>query len=566
MLSLKKSNSLKLTSLTQFINKVGLSVWLWDMKNEDFIFISDTLMHQFESFTNRKLTKKEMFQLIEKNAPHDLKYIDDRFNEKQEFFYSYFLSLPNGESVWLDTTIVGIEDENKQVEFAAGFIIKRKEIDNPENNKMPNYQDQYTGLPDLTYGRRYLKKVINENKQKKHKFTLYKIIIPTYDNILTTLGHEIAEQVLLETSKRLNQFMFNKGFLFHSYTDGWYAIIQKDKKIQAIAAELIEVVQESMTINQQKIHLSANVGIGIFPRDGGNIVDLIKHTTIATTAAIKLGPGKQGFYIQDKSIDLLRQSQLTADLFQSIQNGELYLEYQPQVNVKTLKVTGAEALLRWKHPIWENIPPNEFIPLAKKMNLDEDITAFVIGKAIQQLRKWQDAGVPTPIVSINLAPENFLLPNLYNYIKKTLKKYKIAPEQLEIEVTEETKLKYDEILINTIENIQSLGINLALDDMGDGFASIYDLVHYKFNTVKIDRQAIDDIEHNQEQQIIIKSLLDLCHRLKVKTIVEGVERKEQFDLIREMGADEIQGYYISPSVSGQDMQKWFQMTYIRHTK
>ena len=566
MLSLKKSNSLKLTLLTQFINKVGLSVWLWDMKNEDFIFISDTLMHQFESFTNRKLTKKEMFQLIEKNAPHDLKYIDDRFNEKQEFFYSYFLSLPNGESVWLDTTIVGIEDENKQVEFAAGFIIKRKEIDNPENNKMPNYQDQYTGLPDLTYGRKYLKKVINENKQKKHKFTLYKIIIPTYDNILTTLGHEIAEQVLLETSKRLNQFMFNKGFLFHSYTDGWYAIIQKDKKIQAIAAELIEVVQESMTINQQKIHLSANVGIGIFPRDGGNIVDLIKHTTIATTAAIKLGPGKQGFYIRDKSIDLLRQSQLTADLFQSIQNGELYLEYQPQVNVKTLKVTGAEALLRWKHPIWENIPPNEFIPLAKKMNLDEDITAFVIGKAIQQLRKWQDAGVPTPIVSINLAPENFLLPNLYNYIKKTLKKYKIAPEQLEIEVTEETKLKYDEILINTIENIQSLGINLALDDMGDGFASIYDLVHYKFNTVKIDRQAIDDIEHNQEQQIIIKSLLDLCHRLKVKTIVEGVERKEQFDLIREMGADEIQGYYISPSVSGQDMQKWFQMTYIRHTK
>lgn len=525
MLSLKKSNSLKLTLLTQFINKVGLSVWLWDMKNEDFIFISDTLMHQFESFTNRKLTKKEMFQLIEKNAPHDLKYIDDRFNEKQEFFYSYFLSLPNGESVWLDTTIVGIEDENKQVEFAAGFIIKRKEIDNPENNKMPNYQDQYTGLPDLTYGRRYLKKVINENKQKKHKFTLYKIIIPTYDNILTTLGHEIAEQVLLETSKRLNQFMFNKGFLFHSYTDGWYAIIQKDKKIQAIAAELIEVVQESMTINQQKIHLSANVGIGIFPRDGGNIVDLIKHTTIATTAAIKLGPGKQGFYIQDKSIDLLRQSQLTADLFQSIQNGELYLEYQPQVNVKTLKVTGAEALLRWKHPIWENIPPNEFIPLAKKMNLDEDITAFVIGKAIQQLRKWQDAGVPTPIVSINLAPENFLLPNLYNYIKKTLKKYKIAPEQLEIEVTEETKLKYDEILINTIENIQSLGINLALDDMGDGFASIYDLVHYKFNTVKIDRQAIDDIEHNQEQQIIIKSLLDLCHRLKVNKSLKASNEK-----------------------------------------
>src|SRR5699024_5863594 len=117
----------------------------------------------------------------------------------------------------------------------------------------------------------------------------------------------------------------------------------------------------------------------------------------------------------------------------------------------------------------------------------------------------------------------FLMPHLYDYIKKTLNKHKVDPEQLTIEITEETKLKYDEILVNTIEKIQSLGIRLALDDMGDGFASIYDIVHYNFNTVKIDRQAIDDLENNKKQQIIIKSLLDLCSRLQVKTIVEGVE-------------------------------------------
>lgn len=518
-------------------------------------------MKQFELITNKTMTKNELFRLIEKNAPHNLKYIEDTFNEQQEFFYSYYISQPNGDSIWFDTTIIALESKNNVPEIAAGFVAERREITNPENNKITNHQDQYTSLPNPIYGRKFLEKTINENKQKKRKFTLYKVIIPTYDNILTTFGHEIAEQVLLEVSRRLHQFMFNKGFLYHSYTDGWYAIIQKDKNIEEIAKKIIEVVQEPLIINRQKFHLNANVGIGLYPKDGETVVDLIKHTTIATTAAVELGPGKKGFYVKDKSIDLLRRSQLIAAIFQSIQNGEFYLEYQPKIDLKSLKVTGAEALLRWNHPIWENISAGEFIPLAQNMGLSEDITAFVIGKSIQQLRKWQDAGVSNPKVSINLAPENFLLPNLYNYIKKTLKKYKVDPERLEIEVTEETQLKYDEVLINTIEKIQSLGVRLALDDMGDGFASVYDLVHYNFDTVKIDRQAIDDLENSEEQQIILKSLLDLFRRLKVKTIVEGVERKEQFDLVREMGCDEIQGFYFSRSISSENMQRWFQMKY-----
>lgn len=561
MLSLNKPNSLKLNLLTQFINKAHLAVWLWDMRNEDFIFISNKLMDQFKLITNKKITKREISRLIEKTSSHDLENLQETLKEKTEYFHSYFINLPNGDSIWFDTTIVAIEDEQNDLEFAAGFVSERREIGNPENNKIPNHQDEYTNLPNLIYGRKFLQKTIDENKQKKRKFTLYKIIIPTYDNILMTLGHEVAEQILLETSRRLNQFMFDKGFLFHSYTDGWYAIIQRDRHVQRTAEQLIEVVQESMTINQQKVHLTANVGIGIYPNDGENVVDLIKHTTIATINAVELGPGRIGFYIQDNSIDLLRQSQLTADLFQSIQNAEFYLEYQPQINVKTLEVTGAEALLRWKHPIWGNVPPNEFIPLAQDLGLGEGITAFVIGKAIKQLRIWEDAGVPNPKVAINLAPETFLMPHLYDYIKKTLNKHKVDPEQLTIEITEETKLKYDEILVNTIEKIQSLGIRLALDDMGDGFASIYDIVHYNFNTVKIDRQAIDDLENNKKQQIIIKSLLDLCSRLQVKTIVEGVERRKQFDMIREMGADEIQGYYFSPSISSEEMLSWFQMKY-----
>lgn len=518
-------------------------------------------MKKFDLISNNPMTKKEVSRMLDKNTPHDLQFIMKEIEKNQEFFYSYFISLPKGETLWLDTTIVSIDNRQNGVEIAAGFINERSDTDYRDSVNTRNDEDNKSGLPNMTYGWEYLENKINKSKQKNKKFTVYKVLIAQFNKILNTFGHEIATEVISKTSKRLVQFMYEKGFIFHSYTDGWYAVVRGEKNLQEMAGKLISIVQKPLIVNNQIIHLNANVGIGLYPRDGENVADLMKHTTIAASSAVEMGPGREGFYIQDKTIGLLRESQLTADLFQSIQNNELYLEYQPKIDIKTLTVTGAEALLRWKHPIWENVSPAEFIPLAKSMGLDEDITVFVIGKSIQQLKKWQDAGVSSPRISINLAPENFLLPNLYQFIKKTLKKYKVSPEQFEIEITEETKLKYDETLISTIERIQSLGVKLALDDLGSGFSSVYDLLHYNFNTVKIDRQAIDDLENSEEQQIIIKALLDLFRRLKVTTVVEGVERKEQFDIIREIGCDQIQGFYFSPSISSEEMTKWFQMDY-----
>ena len=137
----------------------------------------------------------------------------------------------------------------------------------------------------------------------------------------------------------------------------------------------------------------------------------------------------------------------------------------------------------------------------------------------------------------------------------------MSPKQLEIEITEDVKLKYNATVLNTLAKIQDLGINIALDDMGEGFSSLYDLVNYKIDTLKIDRRAIDELENCNSQRTIIKGLLDICDELGIKTVVEGVERKAQFDILREMDCDEIQGFYFSPSISSQEMEKWFQMSY-----
>lgn len=561
MLCLQKSRTINLKKLTQIINKTYLAAWIWDINQNDFLFISKKLINQFELLTNRKMTKKEAIRAFNHRAPHDVKYMINEFNKNQEFFYSYFVNYPDGESVWLDTTIISIRDEKDNADLAIGFVIERSKDDYQNNINLLNYQDQYTGLPNSSYGHQYLEKTINDHQQRKRTFTLYKIIIPTFRNIVTTFGHETANQVLLEVSNRLSEFISNKGFLYHSHLDGWYAIIPKDQDVQQTTKEMIKIIQEPLTIDQQRLHLSAKVGIGLFQRDGDNAKDLINHTTTALTADQALDHGKKGLAIHDYSIDLLRKSQLTANLFQSIQNKELYLEYQPKINIKSLKVTGAEALLRWEHPIWKNISPGEFIPLIQELGLSEDIAKFTIEEAVRQLKRWQEDGIEFPKVSVNLEPENFLIPDLSDFIKRTLNKYNVSPEQLELEVTEDTKLKYDESTIDAVEKIHSLGIGLALDDIGNGFGSVYDLVQFKFNTVKIDRKAIDDLENNEEQQIIIQTLLELCRRLNIKSVVEGVERKTQFDILRKLDCDEIQGFYFSPSVSAESMKHWFQMDY-----
>ena len=559
--SFTKDKLLSINTLIEVVNKAQFAVWLWDVKKQDYIFISDELLTLFEKITNKTMTKNEIKPVLERNIPHDLNDIIQEIEQKQEFFFSYFASFPNGDSLWLDTTIIGVENERKKLESVVGFITERKESNLQEKSHFPDDKDSYTGLPNLSYGSKLIEKTINQSESNKQRFALVKIVASNIPNILNSFGYDVANQILSAISKRLTQFMYDKGLLFHVYTDGWYALIHDVKNIQKITSDLIKTVQEPLIINGEKMHVIANAGISLYPDDGRNVAELMKHTTNATSAAVKLGPGKKDFYLQENNIKLLKQAQLTDDLFEAIQKNELYLEYQPKIDVKSLAVTGAEALIRWKHPIWGDVSPAEFIPLIKEMGLEENFTAFVIAEAIRQVKEWEEEGIPNPKVSINISPDSLLQPSLYPYIERMLKKYKVSPKQLEIELTEDIEMGNDVTTLSSIKKMKELGMSIALDDMGAGFTSIYDLADYKINTVKIDRRGIDELENSEIQRVIIEGLVKICSDLNIKTVVEGVERKEQFELLREIGCDEIQGFYFSPSISAEEMKNWFQLDY-----
>src|SRR5690625_565490 len=557
----KKDKSLSIKTLIQVINKAHFPAWLWDINKQDYIFISDQLLTLIEKITNKTMTKNEIKLALDKNTPHDLNDIIQEIDQKQEFFYSYFVSLPNGDSLWLDTSIIGVENKRKKLELVVGFITERNESNLQERNHLPRDEDPYTGLPNLYYGSKLIEKKINQSESSKQRFALVKIVASNIPNILNSFGYDMVNQILSVTSKRLTQFMHDKGLLFHVYTDGWFALIHDVKNIREITRDMIKTVQDPLIINGEKTHVIANAGISLYPDDGRDVAELMKHTTNATSAAVKLGPGKKDFYLQEHNLKLLKQAQLTRDLFEAIQKNELYLEYQPKIDVKSLAITGTEALIRWKHPIWGNVSPVEFIPLIKEIGLEENFTAFVIEQAIRQLKEWEEEGISNPKVSINISPDSLLQPSLYPYIERMLKKHKVSPKQLEIELTEDIEMGNDVTTLSTIKKMKELGMSIALDDMGAGFTSIYDLADYKINTVKIDRRGIDELESSETQRVIIEGLVKICSDLNIKTVVEGVERKEQFDLLRELGCDEIQGFYFSPSVSAQEMKNWFQLDY-----
>lgn len=556
-----KYEAFNVKSIIQFVNKAQLSVWFWDVKKHNFTFLSDQLLDKVKKAAGSTMSRNEVIRLFEKHGSIDMKNIARELAQDREACYPHCISLSNGHSIWLDTKMIGIKDKDNRLVLIIGFIKDEQEAGLIQDNNTMISNDSFTGLPNLSDGWKAIERLINQSGQKKKKFALVKVVVSNFPNLLITFGNDIAHQVLYEVSHRLTKYMDNKGLAFHSYTDGWYLVFYSVRNIEKVVEKMMGILQNPINIDDEKVHLIINVGMTRYPDHGINVEELMKHTMIATLSAVKHGPGGKDIYTEEENIALLKKAQLRQDLFECIQKNELYLEYQPKVCVKSLAVTGAEALIRWQHPIWGNVSPAEFIPLIKEIGLEENLTLFVIDEAVKQLKQWQKAGISSPNLSINLSPECLLLPGLYSYLKSILKKYKVSPKQLEIEITEDVKLKYNATILNTLAKIQDLGINIALDDMGEGFSSLYDLVNYKIDTLKIDRRAIDELENCNSQRTIIKGLLDICDELGIKTVVEGVERKAQFDVLKEMDCDEIQGFYFSPSISSQEMEKWFQMSY-----
>jgi predicted signal transduction protein with EAL and GGDEF domain len=319
--------------------------------------------------------------------------------------------------------------------------------------------------------------------------------------------------------------------------------------VRQIASRMIESISGPFHLNGHLVATGGCVGISLFPQDAANGEDLLKYAEMAMYHAKDKGQNALQFY--DEAMDIRAQERLVLEneLRAALANNELFLLYQPQVNLRDRHVTGAEALVRWQHPEKGLISPVRFIPLAEECGLISEITQWVLSQACEQLRKWQDAGLPHVTVAVNLSAIDMQQDDLCHSIESALAARGLGGECLEIEMTEGTLMKDMDVSIQKLVELKKLGIRVSIDDFGTGYSSLSYLKRLPVDKLKIDQSFVRDIAHDPNDAAITGAIIAMGKQLNLKVIAEGVEDTDAERFLLNHKCDQMQGYLFSRPVS-----------------
>jgi EAL domain-containing protein (putative c-di-GMP-specific phosphodiesterase class I) len=323
---------------------------------------------------------------------------------------------------------------------------------------------------------------------------------------------------------------------------------QIDPLIQVVN-RIFNNFKKAIFIEGNEIYLNANIGLSLFPDDGRTADNLLSHANSAMRES-KQSAGRSSYTFYSDKIDkqLKQRVRLENELFKAIERNELRLYYQPKVNLRTARITGMEALLRWKHPRLGLVPPNDFIPLAEQTGIIHKIGMWVVQTACQQTRIWLEKGYGDVPIAVNLSPIQFQSENFAESILSLVADSDISPINIELEITESVVMQNVENSVATMNKFSRAGMRISLDDFGTGYSSLSSLKRFPVDKLKIDRTFLTDIISKPTDASLVSSIIAMSHGMGLSVIAEGVEDKEQLRFLQSLGCDEIQGYFISKPV------------------
>lgn len=315
-----------------------------------------------------------------------------------------------------------------------------------------------------------------------------------------------------------------------------------------VAESIVEALSREFVVGEHRCFLSASVGIATFPVDGHDEEALLKSADTAMYRAKTAGRAQAVFFEERMNQEAVARMALDRDLRVAIERGELELHYQPQALVRGLRVTGAEALVRWKHPVHGYVSPARFIPIAEESGFIETLGQWVIREACRQLAAWKAAGLPVPHVAVNVSPRQFRRRGLVEFLTQCVEEAGIAPESLHLEVTEGVLMERADDSEALLRNIVERGHHIALDDFGTGFSSMAYLRRFPVHSIKIDRAFIDGLAAGSESEAIVSAIVAMGHALGKRIVAEGVETAGQLATLEALGCDEIQGWLFAKAL------------------
>jgi EAL domain-containing protein (putative c-di-GMP-specific phosphodiesterase class I) len=308
------------------------------------------------------------------------------------------------------------------------------------------------------------------------------------------------------------------------------------------------------------VHTSPSIGIAVYPRDATNIEVLLAHADAAMYCAKQRGRNNFQCFTPEMTTATQEKVQLETDLHVALEHNQFVLHYQPKVNTKTGVVHGAEALLRWRHPVRGEIQPADFIHIAEECGLIGAIGTWVMNEACRQARAWQLDGLPSMRIAVNLSASQFRQGNVVAMIRNALEQAGLEPRFLEVELTESAVMTDPEESIAILERLSEMGVLVSVDDFGTGYSSMSYLRRFPIDKLKIDRGFISQVTARPEEASIVRAIISLAHSLKLKVVAEGVESTDQLDFLKTLGCDQYQGYHFSRALPSSQFEELIRST------
>jgi diguanylate cyclase (GGDEF)-like protein len=468
----------------------------------------------------------------------------------------------NGEIRWLSCTVMA-DIEERQLHRL--WIILRDITDRKTHIRHLEHQarhDSLTGLGNRIALRECLEEKIDQANQFGFKTALILIDLDRFKEINDALGHHYGDVLLKKIEPRIRNIVNEKRGFFARLGGDEFALVvpsvENTEEANQIAFEIVKKLREPFDLGQLNVEIGCSIGIAFYPEDGNEPSTLMRCADVAMYKAKKATSGVLT-YSSEMDESSPRRLALMADMNKGLRNNEFFLVYQPKLDLATNEIYAAEALLRWQHSELELINPSEFIPLAEMSDVIISMTQWVIDETLRQIKEWMNIGLYIK-TSVNVSTRNLLDDDLIGFIKEKLAQYQVPANMLEIEITESALMVDPERALHTLNKISEMGVSISVDDFGTGYSSLIYLRQLPIDTLKIDIMFVRTMCINDQDEIIVNSIINLAHNLSLNVVAEGAEDLMTMERLKAMQCNMAQGYYVSKPILPEDflllLQGW----------
>lgn len=469
--------------------------------------------------------------------------------------------------------LIGLKKDGSQfpVELSTGFwetvrgdyhsLIFRDITDRRNSEeKISNlvYLDSLTGLPNRRLYNDRLESTLDQAIDASTIHTVLYLDLDQFKLINDTYGHQTGDQLLIEVAHRIKSCISKADTLARLGGDEFILLLPNSNytKAEAVARKILNVLNHAFSLNDEEVFITPSIGASLFPADGTDSETLVKNADIAMYRVKEEGKNNFQFFTSDMNDLISRKSKIAMSIRKGLELGEFSVHYQPQIDIETERIIGVEALVRWNHAKLGPISPAEFIPIAEENGMILHIGEFVLRTACQQTKAWQDAGVEPFRVAVNISAKQFSQGNISEVITSALEDAQLAPEFLELELTE-SLIQGATSAITKMQELKAMGIHLSIDDFGTGYSSLSYLKLFPIDSLKIDQYFTRNINKDAKDAALVDTIIQMARNLGLNVIAEGVETLDQLVYLKNKRCNQAQGYYFQKPLLPEKIEELY---------